>query len=196
MVDKIVNRIVKSKICFSNKNFSWGSLKAARRMAVCSVFSFLLLSGILNASGVLKEEKKSPADWAKEFVLSSLEGKEISLSSFKGKPVILFFWTTWCPSCRTELSKVLSKEYPKMKARGISFLAIDVGEPKYRVESFLRGQTIEFPVLLDTDSQVSSSYSIIGIPTFFLIDARGSIKFMGNELTPDYINILSPNKAP
>ena len=126
---------------------------------------------------------------AQDFKLSDLTGQEISLTQFKGRPVILFFWTTWCPYCRQELS-TLQKEYSNITAGGVTLLAIDIGEPKERVERFLKDRNTAFPVLLDINSKVANSYNLIGVPTFVLIDAQGKIRFQGNSFPDNYLTIL------
>ncbi len=129
------------------------------------------------------------SEHAAQFKLSDLSGKEVALSDFSGKPVMLFFWATWCPYCRDELPE-LQKHYKDIKESGIELLAIDVGEPKERVERILKNQDLEFPILLDADSRVASSYNLVGIPTYVLIDAHGKIKSRSHNLPEDYKNIL------
>lgn len=126
---------------------------------------------------------------AQDFTLSNLTGQEISLTQLKGKPVILFFWTTWCPFCREEMSR-LQNEYKNITAGGITLLAIDVGEPGEKVERFFRGRNAGFSVLLDINSKVAYSYNLIGVPTFVLIDAQGKIRFQGNSFPDNYLSIL------
>lgn len=135
-------------------------------------------------------ERIDVSEIAPEFKLSSLNGKNVALSDFKGKPVILFIWATWCPHCVRELGH-LEKSYNDIKKIGVELLAIDSGEPKERVVRYLNNRKIEFPVLLDTDSRVSYAYNVIGIPTLVLVDAQGKIKFQGNSLPEDFIQILT-----
>lgn len=124
------------------------------------------------------------------FNLNDLLGRNISLSDFSGKPIILFFWATWCPFCVQELPN-LQKQYLALKGAGIEVLAINVGEPKERVEKFLsKKDKLEFPILLDRDSQVASDYDLVGIPTFILIDAKGKIKSRSHNFPDDYEKIL------
>ena len=146
-------------------------------MFAISIFLVMLFSGtgFLNASARLPQEL-SVGGIAPEFQLSSLSGKNVALSDFKGKPVILFIWATWCPYCVRELA-YLEKSYADIKKSGVELLAIDSGEPKERVNKYLKDRKIEFPVLLDIDSKVSYAYNVIGIPTLVLVDAQGKIQF-------------------
>ena len=125
-----------------------------------------------------------------DFTLDDLNGKKVSLSNFAGKPVILFIWTTWCPFCRGEILELQNK-YKDMKAGGIELLAIDIGESREKVKKFLDKKNIEFPVLLDIDFKVANMYAVIGVPTIILINSQGEIKFQGNSLPDNYVQILS-----
>ncbi len=113
---------------------------------------------------------------AKDFILLDLENKEASLSNLKGRSVVLFFWTTWCPFCRKEL-KELNGMHADLKRDGIELLAIDIGEPLDKVANFVKSSNLAFRVLLDKDMAVAESYGILGVPTYILIDKRGYIVF-------------------
>lgn len=165
--------------------------KICRQVSAVSIFMAMLFSapGFLSASARLPKDI-SISDTAPEFQLSSLSGRNVALSDFKGRPVILFIWSTWCPYCVRELA-YLEKVYPDIKKNGVELLAIDSGEPRERVARYLSGKNIGFPVLLDTDSRVSYAYNVIGIPTLILVDDQGKIKFQGHGLPEDYLKILS-----
>jgi len=120
------------------------------------------------------------ANLAIDFKLQDSENNTISLSDYKGKqPVILFFWTTWCPYCRKEI-KEIENAYSQLTKDGWVVLNIDVGEPAYKVENFIRANDIKLKVLLDKDTQVASDYEILGVPTFIIINKEGSIIFRDN----------------
>lgn len=152
-----------------------------------SMFTFLSFSQFLSAAQPLpaKTDKLAP-----DFKLMDLKGKEVSLSDFKGKPLILFFWTTWCPFCREEFP-VLIDSYNDVKKKGVDILAIDIGEPKERVEKFTVNLDIPFPILLDSASTVAYAYDLLGVPTFILIDSQGKIKFHGNDFPSNYTSLLN-----
>lgn len=154
-----------------------------------SMFTFLSFSQFLSAAQTLpaKTDKLAP-----DFKLMDLKGKEVSLSDFKGKPLILFFWTTWCPFCREEFP-VLTDKYNDLKKEGIEVLAIDIGESKERVEKFTVNLNLDmpFPILLDSASTVAYAYDLLGVPTFILIDSQGKIKFQGNDFPSNYNSLLN-----
>ncbi|MDD5432331.1 MAG: TlpA disulfide reductase family protein [Candidatus Omnitrophica bacterium] len=127
---------------------------------------------------------------APDFKLNDISGKEVSFSSLKGnKPVILFFWTTWCPYCRAELKELMNLS-GDFKKDGVELLVIDVGEEKYKVESFLKARSLNLNVLLDNDSSVSQSYELLGVPTYVFITKAGEIALKDNSFSKDAYRLL------
>ncbi|MCX5711052.1 MAG: TlpA disulfide reductase family protein [Candidatus Omnitrophica bacterium] len=130
---------------------------------------------------------------ALDFRLSGLDQKTYSLSDYKGKSnVLLFFWTTWCPFCRNEIKKLSARSVELVKD-GIVVLAINVGEPKEKVERYTSANGVRFPVLFDEDTTVSDTYGIMGVPTFFLVGKNGMVVFSDNYFPDDYKGILPKN---
>ena len=149
-----------------------GYLKAA--LALFAVI-FILFSAGLAAEPV----KRSRA--AVDFSLKDVLGQVYNLSDYKFKQaVVLAFWTTWCPFCRQEL-KSLDTLYPQLQKEGIEVLAIDIQEPGYKVERFVKEKGLIMKVLLDFDAKVARDYSIMGVPTFILIDKQGNIVYEGSR---------------
>lgn len=119
-------------------------------------------------------EEKMEGKIAPDFTLQSLQGKKISLSSYRGKIVILDFWATWCPPCRQEL-KIIQKLYDEYKDKDVIILCINSGENREKVENFIDENNYTFTVLLDNDGKVSEMYKVKGIPRVLLIDKKGVI---------------------
>jgi peroxiredoxin len=130
---------------------------------------------------------------ATNFTLDDLDNHKVTLKDFKGKPLILFFWTTWCPYCRRAMAQ-LSKTYLEIKANNIELLAINIEESEEKIKRFLRPYTIEFKVLQDSDASVAYIYDIIGIPTYILIDREFNIIFEDNYFPREYKDLLLQNK--
>ncbi len=143
------------------------------KKAFLIVLSLMLAKSILFAAQPLQTRNY---DLATEFKLSDLENKEFSLSSLKGKPVILFFWTTWCPFCRKELQQ-LNTKYAELSKDGVGVVAINVQEHADKVKKFFENHPFSYRVLLDTDAKVTEAYGILGVPTYFLINKEGRIVF-------------------
>ena len=112
---------------------------------------------------------------APDFQLQNLTGQTVKLSDFRGKPVLLNFWATWCGPCRSEMP-YLQQISDNSAATGLVMLAVDAGENATVVQKFMTELNLTIPVLLDTDKAVSKSYSITAIPSTFLIDKNGVIQ--------------------
>ena len=153
---------------------------------MCKIIKFIpvfFLSFLLTSGCIASEKAVNPqVSEAREFKLNDLNGKAVSLSDYKGKKsVVLIFWTTWCPYCRTAL-KSLSKNESISRGEYLELLAINVGEPKLKVSSFIKALSFKFRVLLDSDSEVADDFGLLGVPTYYIIDKSGKVIFEGNSL--------------
>ena len=120
---------------------------------------------------------------AQDFRLKSIYGREVSLGEYLGeKPVLILFWTTWCPYCRSALIDLKEKrEY--LSDKGIEVLAINIGESPQKVINLVERIGFNFEVLLDRDSKVSDSYGLLGVLTCIIINRLGRIVFNGNRFS-------------
>jgi peroxiredoxin len=136
----------------------------------------LFLSSSLRLEGATLNEKRLAPD----FSLQDLNKNTVTLSAYRDKnAVILFFWTTWCPYCRSEL-KQLNQLYPTLLNQGIELFAVDVAEFSYRVENFVERYNLSLRVLLDKDAAVAEAFSVLGVPTYVILNKKGEIVFEGN----------------
>jgi methylamine dehydrogenase accessory protein MauD len=129
-------------------------------------------------------------DAAPDFELTSLEGKTIRLSQFKGQPVLLSFGAAWCPDCRIEapLLEDVHKAYP-----GLAVLMLDSKESPDAVQRFADEFGITHPILLDQDGSVSKLYQVFAIPTELFIDTDGIIRAKIIErVTPELLSEKLP----
>ena len=147
----------------------------------------MLVQNFLFAAQPLRKETSQTAS---NFTILDLENKEFSLSDIKGKPIILFFWTTWCPHCRKEL-KLLNALHAEFLQNGVELAAINVEETADKVQRFMGSYPLSYRVLLDTDTKVAQAYGILGVPTYILINKEGRIVF-NNYYFPqkDYKDII------
>ncbi|OUM98997.1 MAG: hypothetical protein BAA04_10470 [Firmicutes bacterium ZCTH02-B6] len=125
---------------------------------------------------------------APDFALTDLSGQQLALSAYKGRPVLVVFWTSWCPGCSDGLSTLdrLYREY--RETHGLALLAVNIMETRATVETLARQRGWTFPVLLDTDGTVSEAYRIRIAPTVMFIDARGIVRDrLQGELQHDII---------
>jgi len=114
---------------------------------------------------------------APDFSLKTLDGKTVRLSEFRGKKVVLVnFWATWCPPCRSEMP-TMQQIYTEYKAKGLEILAINIErDSKEEILEFMKELRLTFPVLLDPDMKVTRTYRLIGLPVSMLIDRQGIIR--------------------
>jgi thiol-disulfide isomerase/thioredoxin len=112
---------------------------------------------------------------APDFELLNLDNQVVSLGDFKGQPVLINFWATWCGPCRSEIP-YLQQINEGWSADGLVILAIDIGESQTTIEEFFEANKFSLPVLLDVHNNVTGNYGITGIPTTFFIDKDGIIR--------------------
>ena len=112
------------------------------------------------------------------FTLEDMDEEKHSLADFRGKVILLNFWATWCPPCRREMPS-MERLYQKFNGEHFTVIAVNQMEDGDHVFAFTGQLDVDptFPVLFDTDSKVSSSYRVNGLPTSFLIDKQGNIRY-------------------
>jgi peroxiredoxin len=115
-------------------------------------------------------------DRAPEFTLPSLDGKSVSLSSYRGKVVMVHFWATWCPPCIEELP-TLESLYRAYVGKDLEILAVSVDEGGAgAVGRFMQKNRFALPVLLNPDQSVSRRYCTLKFPETYLIDRDGIVR--------------------
>ena len=145
--------------------------------------TFRVMLLIILASGILATGCAAPAEApeigkvAPSFQLTDIDGQSISLSDFRGEPVLLNFWATWCGPCRMEMPYI-QEVYDERSELGLVILAINIGESLTTVEEFMQDYNLSFPVLLDMEGKVAEQYNIRGIPATYFIDSDGIIRDM------------------
>lgn len=128
-----------------------------------------------------------------DFTLTDLAGKQVRLSDYKGRPVLINAWATWCPPCQAEMPS-LHDLYLKHQAEGFAILAVDGGEDPAIVRSFINERGFTFPVLLDPQTALLEKYGIRDYPTSIVIGRDGTVKLIQiGILTPDAIQkVIEP----
>ena len=117
---------------------------------------------------------------APSFTLSVLhpDGSQgtLSLADFKGKPILLNFWATWCAPCKEELP-LLEKTWKQEQAQGkdVVFLGLDFQEAGGDAENFIHLYGISYQILLDTDGAATLKYGITGLPQTVFINRQGVV---------------------
>ena len=134
------------------------------------------------ATATLAPAPGSPAalrtgDRPQSVTLSDLGGSPVSLpDAYKGKILVVHFWASWCSYCIKEID-ALEALFGQHRERGFMPVSVNVGETKAAASGFLRDRAVTYPILLDGNSAVARLYGVTGIPTTFILDREGSLRF-------------------
>jgi len=144
----------------------------------------------LSAIGGVASPSSSGDGKAPDFELTTLSGDKVRLSQFRGRPVLINFWATYCVPCRVEMPLLqrLADQHPKLIA-----LLVDERDSTPAARSFIADLRIKSTVLLDTDGKAGDVYRIAGLPTTVFVRSDGSIE--GRYLGQTSEQILSPHIA-
>lgn len=134
---------------------------------------------VISARGMELTDKENPAPQrgflAPDFTLKDLSGTQVQLLDFKGYPLVVNFWATWCPPCQAEMP-TFQKIYSEYKPQGLALLAVNTQEERSRAINFTKSHSLTFPILLDTDGSVADRYRIDSLPVTFFINKAGFIE--------------------
>jgi peroxiredoxin len=125
-------------------------------------------------AGLLSPVEDRPE--APEFELQGPDGETYRLSQWRGQPVIVNFWATWCPPCRAEMPS-MQRAWEQLQAEGVQLIAINVGEEVGEIQAFLEQAPVSFPLPMDADMRVSQAWPMTGLPTTFVVDADGRLAY-------------------
>ena len=150
--------------------------KIVKSVLMMSALMFTLVAGAAELQQGMTVVAEKPA--AKNFALKDMDNKNWRLSDLKGKVVLVNFWATWCPPCRAELPS-LERLWQLLNKEDFVVLAINVGESADTIFPFtgMLEPSPTFPILLDLDSSVLSSWPVMGLPTTFILDRQGRIAY-------------------
>ncbi len=156
--------------------------RKALALGAVGVAAVLLALGV----GLLSDEENKPTVQAEEsmghqisktFSLKDLNGNTVVVggADSNGKIQVINFWATWCPPCRAEIPEL--QEFYQAHREDIAFHAVNLGETGKEVKEFLTAEGYQLPVVLDSDEQAAAAYQVRAIPTTFIVDAKGEIRF-------------------
>lgn len=148
-----------------------------------SCFLIIFIASFLVVAACTKTDNKPPVrisaelnSDAPDFTLKDLSGRNISLSDYRGKVVLLEFWATWCPPCRASVPALVELNN-KYGQRGFVVLAVSMdtdSDASDNLSHFSVSNKINYPVLF-ADEAAPKAYNVVSIPTSFLIGKDGKI---------------------
>ncbi len=152
-------------------------------VAVLFIFTSLVALGTQAASdnqpklGYQLTPVPKPAP-APAFKLEDMDQEQHRLEDLRGKVVLLNFWATWCPPCRREMPS-MERLYQKLNGDDFTVIAVNQMEDADHVFAYIGQLEVDpsFTILFDKDSKVSSSFRVNGLPTTYLIDKQGKIRY-------------------
>jgi peroxiredoxin len=156
-------------------------------MVLISVFASVF--GLLSTDGWSMSSRVPVVGTpAEDFRLVDLEGKQQSLSQYRGKVVLVNFWATWCKPCTTEMP-AMQTMYDKLRDKGFVVLAVNELEDDAKVREHIKQHGHTFPVLMDRDNKVANQFGVFGLPVSVFIDEKGVVQeyIKGGLLTEQLI---------
>ena len=147
--------------------------------SILIVVLVIFLAGVSVSCSTMNKPTKETQETtpAPDFTVLDYDGKEVKLSAFKGKPVVLNFWASWCGPCKSEMPD-FNEIYQEYKDQ-ICFMMVNLTdgtqETMEKAKAYVDGQGYSFPVYFDTKSEGAIAYGVYSIPTTFFIDANGDV---------------------
>ncbi len=153
-----------------------------RRVLVPGIIIFAIIGFItLFSVGLIIKEPLTGASGAARvnrpaanFNLPLFSGGELTLSSLKGKPVVINFWAAWCPPCREE-ALILEKVWQLYKNEGVTFVGVDIQDTEEDARAFIKEFGITYPNAKDASGRVTIDYGVSGLPVTFFVNREGLI---------------------
>jgi thiol-disulfide isomerase/thioredoxin len=117
----------------------------------------------------------SEGSLAPNFLLEALEGDDIRLSDYRGRPVIINFWATWCSPCRKEMPQFIEAQ-EKYADEGLVIIAVNMQEGRAIIQPFAEDFGMNFPIAIDRTGSVGDRYRLLGLPMTYFVDRDGVIQ--------------------
>jgi cytochrome c biogenesis protein CcmG/thiol:disulfide interchange protein DsbE len=148
---------------------------SSKRVLIYGIVALCLL-GIYLASRrtAIKPKPSASGNLAPDFTLTDLDGKQLMLSDYKGKVVLLDFWATWCTPCRDEIPHFVEMQN-KYGPQGFQVIGISMDDDAKPVRKFYQEYKLNYPVALGDDKLAERFGGMLGLPVNFIIDRQGRI---------------------
>jgi peroxiredoxin len=182
-----VQRLFQSDTLTTLFGRSVGTLVTRVILIVAAIAALAIITlGLLRPNTVASNTRQSSlsapvglqiGDAAPNFTLTTLDGKRVSLSDYRGKPVMLNFWYTTCPGCLEEIPG-MQRFYASQQAAGknLVILGINGVDDAQTAQQFVQQEGMTYTIVMDNGGQVATSYSLTATPTSYFIDRQGIIR--------------------
>ena len=117
---------------------------------------------------------ETPIDLPVTAPIPALAGDPVKVSDFSGKITFFNFWATWCPPCRAEMPSI-ERLYKQMSGTNFRIIAVNAGENRSQVASFIEKNKYTFPIYLDESNALSSIFAARGLPSTYLVNKEGKV---------------------
>jgi cytochrome c biogenesis protein CcmG/thiol:disulfide interchange protein DsbE len=158
--------------------FSLDFLPRSPRLPWIVLGIVLVLGAGLELSGVLRIRPPRTSHTI-DFTLNNLAGKPVHLSDYRGRPVLVNLWASWCATCRAEIPDLM-QFYREHQAQDMVFLAVDTQDDINAARQFVNDLGMFMPVLYDPQGKVMHRFGFEGLPSSFLVDRKGNLVFAQN----------------
>ena len=149
-----------------------------RLKGTAQLFALACVAGLLALlvwSVVHQDHAPGVGSVAPAFTLRRLGGPgRVSLASYRGKPVVLNFWASWCEPCKSEAA-VLERDWASYRDRGVVFLGVDYHDVTSDGRRFVSAHALTFPMLEDGSGNVTSRYGISQVPETYVLNRQGRV---------------------
>jgi cytochrome c biogenesis protein CcmG, thiol:disulfide interchange protein DsbE len=120
--------------------------------------------------------------------LPALDGGEGSVADWRGKPLIVNFWASWCEPCKAE-APLLERAHRRLRSRGGTVLGVTISDASEKSKEFMREHGLTFPSLRDVDRELAEEYETISLPESFAVDRDGRIVAISRgQLNEDFLD--------
>jgi len=150
-----------------------------RRFITSFIVIPIVIVGLSSVWLTASQPKSAP-----DVTLQTPDGATVHLSTFSGKVVLVDFWASWCVSCRSSFP-ALDALYRDYQARGLEVIAVNLDEKRRDADAFLDKYPHRFTVMFDPTAQSPVKFGVKGMPTSFLVDRAGTIRFTHVGYTGD-----------
>jgi len=152
--------------------------RRTRRLLAAAGLSFATAAGLSACAGDAAPAPRV-GEVAPAYTAETLEGDSVALASFRGRPILVNLWATWCAPCREE-TPFLQSLYEEHRETGFEVVGIsmDTRDQKGAVGAFVEEYGVSYTILWDPRMRGMDSYRVMGLPATFLLDREGVIRWM------------------